>query len=253
MKEKIYIPKHKKTDEISVKFSGGKDSTLTAFLMAKEFKKVHLLTFGHYLTSNLENVKVNYYKLRDIFGRDRVIHQYTDIDSLYKYLYTNDYLKDVLKYKTFLTIWVGCGVCKLAMHAQTIVYNIQNGIKFTCDGANVTGFDPSQQKWLIEEVRKLYKKYDMEYFSPIYNLPRSDLELFKRGITSKKPTLFAGSQSNCLGSNFHNIYLRSYYLPRYGREQYEKESLEYWKEKIEVCRENIERETKVSIEGNKKV
>jgi len=229
----------KKSEEISVKFTGGKDSTLTAFLMCKEFKRIHLLTFTHYLTTHSERAKVNAIKLKDIFGEDRIVHETIDIDDLYKKILTSEYLNNLIKYKTFLAACVGCGACKLAMHTRTIIYNIENNIKFTCDGINQTGFDQSQQRWIMEEIKKFYKEYDINYFCPVYDIPRTDLELFKLGLLSDKPTFFYGEQPGCYGSNFHNIYLRCYYLPVYGREKYEKVSLRYWREKMDVCRKFI--------------
>ena len=55
--------KIKKDNNVCVQFSGGSDSTLTAYKVAKEFDKVHLLTFRHFGHIDIENSRLSFAKL----------------------------------------------------------------------------------------------------------------------------------------------------------------------------------------------
>ncbi len=231
-----------KKEEITVVFTGGKDSTLTAMLMCEQFKKVHLLTYVHSLSTHPERAVVNVKKLQNMFGKDKLTHEFISIDELSKKIYTSTYLHDLRKYKTYLA-GCFCLACRQAMNTRTIIYNIENGIKFACDGSNRTSFGLSQMEWIIKEIKKFYKDYGINFETPVYSVPRCDLELLKKGIKSEKQQIFYGNdntQGGCHGSNFHTFYLRLYYLPRYGREAHEKISSDYFREKLEFCRKYID-------------
>ena len=49
--------------EIAMRFSGGKDSTLTALRVAREYERVHLLTFQQNMICKVQNSKLNIQKL----------------------------------------------------------------------------------------------------------------------------------------------------------------------------------------------
>ena len=227
--------------EITVIFTGGKDSTLTAALMCKRFERVRLLTYIHSLSVHPERALYNVRKLQNMFGKDKVSHEFIYIDELSKKIYTSTYLHDLRKYKTYLA-GCFCLACRLGMNARTIIYNIENNIKFACDGSNRTSFGLSQMEWIVREIKGFYGEYGIKFETPVYNVPRCDLELLKIGIKEKQQILFGNenTQGGCHGSNFHIFYLRFYFLPRYGREAHEKISSEYLKEKLEFCRRYID-------------
>lgn len=225
--------------EVSVQFSGGKDSTLVAALMCKQFEKVHLLTFSHSLQFNEDKTKINANKLKKMFGHDKIKHVFIDIEDLFREIYSGNYLHDFKKYKTYLA-GCFCGACRLSMVTHTIIYNIKGGIGFTSDGTNKMGFDLSQHEWLIPMTKSFYMEYGIDYKTPIYDMDRPDLKLLEAGITSDEPQIFYRNQPECGGGHFHNIYLRCYYLPMYGREAYEKVSIEWSEFKIELCKRYIQ-------------
>lgn len=232
------VERMKNKDEVTVVFTGGKDSTLTAALMCQQFEKVHLLTYIHSLSTNPDNSLVNVRKLEDVFGKDKIVHKFIPIDDLSKKIYTDSYLHDLKKYKTYLA-GCFCLACRQAMNTRTIIYSIENDIKFACDGSNRTSFGLSQMEWIIKEIKKFYKEYGIEFETPVYDTPRCDLELFKLGISFEKQHILYGgnnTQGGCHGSNFHIFYLRLYYLPRYGREAHEEMSSNYFNDKLEFCR-----------------
>lgn len=226
-------------EDVSVPFSGGKDSTLVAALMCKHFKKVHLLTFTHSFLFDEDKTIVNVNKLKNMFGEDKIEHVFINIEYLFKEIYDSNYINDFKEYKTYLAACF-CGACRLSMQTHTIIYNMENNIRFTRDGTNKMGFDPAQHEWVIPLIKNFYSEYSIDYELPIYNVNRPDLELLEIGINSEKPQIFYRNQPECGGGHFHNIYLRCYYLPMYGRGAHEKLSINWTKHKMEFCRKYIQ-------------
>lgn len=226
-------------EEVSVQFSGGKDSTLVAALVCKQFKKVHLLTFTHSLQFKEYKTKINVNKLKNMFGEGKIKHVFINIEDLFKKIYAGNYMRDFKTYKTYLAACF-CGACRLSMLTHTIIYDIENNIRFTRDGTNKMGFDLSQHEWVIPRIKNFYSEYGIDYEAPIYNINRTDLKLLELGITSEKPQILYRNQPECGGGHFHNIYLRCYYLPMYGREAHEKLSINWTKYKMEFCRKYIQ-------------
>ena len=227
-----------KMEDVAVPFTGGKDSTLVAMLMCEQFKRVHLLTFVNSLTGDVNKSKVNVKKLRDIFGENRIIHRIINIDDLFKELYMGKYLPDLKKYKTLLA-GSTCLSCSLAMVVHTIIYCIKNNIHFVRDGLNKTGFI-FQDEFAQRQMKDFYKEYGIDYECPAYGINRTDLELFKLGMTFKKLQILYSSQPVCKGGgDLRNIYFRCYYLPRYGRKKCEMTAIRWNEDKMDFCREYV--------------
>lgn len=224
---------------MTIQFSGGKDSTLLALLMAKEFDRVDFLAFSQPLIVDLEKVWINLRKLRDAFGEEKFRFSIIDVEELLRKIYYGNYVRDLRKYGTFAANNF-CGACRLAMISHTVVYCLKNGIEWVRDGSNATGFDLSQQSWAIPKIRKFYGDFGIDYQTPIYHVSRADVELLKLGIYADKPMLLYRSQPRCLGGGaFHNIYLRSYFLPIHGRDAYQRVGREWLEDKLELCRDHI--------------
>jgi len=232
-------------DAVTVQFSGGKDSTLLALLMAREFRRVDLLTFTQPLVVGLENVQTNVTKLRHLFGEGKFRLSIVDIGELLREIYGGNHWRDLRRYRTYAANNF-CGACRLAMISHTIIYCLEKGIEHARDGSNATGFDLSQQSWAVERIQKFYGDFGIDYQAPIYSVSRADLELFKLGVHGNPPMLLFRSQPRCRGGGaFHNIYLRSYYLPVHGREAYERVGSKWLEEKLELCREHVRRVSRV--------
>ncbi len=224
---------------VSIQFTGGKDSTLLAWLMANEFDRIELLTFSHPLVVDLEKVWVNVRKLRYAFGKEKFGLSVIDVAGLLRKIYYGNYWADLKKYKTYATNNF-CGACRLAMISHTILHCLRNGIKHARDGSSATGFDLSQQSWALPRIRKFYGDFGIDYQTPIYDVPRADVDLLRLGIHADRPVLLYRSQPRCRGGGgFHNIYLRSYFLPIHGREAYQRIGSEWLDEKLELCRDHI--------------
>ncbi|MFN2195358.1 MAG: hypothetical protein ACK2UW_04460 [Anaerolineales bacterium] len=225
--------------QVCIQFTGGKDSTLLAALMAREFAQVHLLTFRNPLIVNLELVSVNVGKLKQLYSEDKFQHQLLDNEALLRELYTGQWLRDLKKYNSYAANNV-CSSCRLAMIAHTIRYCRQKGIREVRDGANRTGFDLSQQPWSLELIRQFYQEYGIHYDCQLLQASRNDIDLLKLGLEAQPPLYFYRSQPLCKGGGeIHNIYFRCYFLPRYGRQGRQQRDIEWLHDKLERCREYI--------------
>lgn len=158
--------------ELVLLFSGGTDSTCTAVLMQDKYEKIHLITYDRLGFLNTRNSQNSALELKKKFGQNKFIHTIINIDKLFKKISYSNYFRDILQYKFFLLST--CGLCKLAMHWQTIIYSHNNNIKEVCDGSNQEMMsDPSQNKEILKEMKLLYDEFGIIYFNPIFNESRS--------------------------------------------------------------------------------
>nr|MBU1328930.1 hypothetical protein [Candidatus Omnitrophota bacterium] len=194
--------------EISLMFSGGVDSTIAAINLSKRYHKVHLLTYcnghGHY---HMEKSKKRAEELKDKFG-DSFIHNSISIEGLFKKMVLDTLLEDYNEYKSGL-IW--CMGCKMTMHTRSIVYNLENNVKFMADGSSQDTSEMVEQMIVsISMINMFYKKYGIDYSVPVYEQSRDEKrkilkELrFNMGIPIKDRYL--GIQPKCIPGEI-------YYLP----------------------------------------
>jgi hypothetical protein len=227
------------TEDVVIHFTGGKDSTLLAALLGQQFRKVHLLTFVHSLILDLDTIPVNIHKLQSLYGRDKYESTVIDIEQLFRKIYVGNYLRDIARYRTYAAN-NACGPCRLSMITHAIIYCLKNGIRFVRDGSNRTGFDVCQQEWALPVLKDFYGEYGIDLNYPLYHTSRNDVELLRLGLYAGNPVLFFRSQPVCRGGGeVHNIYLRCYFLPLYGREARQKRELEWLEDKLQICREYI--------------
>ena len=232
-------------EEASVLFSGGSDSTLVAALSCMQFKKVHLLTFHHSAMSFSDKSKVNVKRLGEKFGKDKIAHRLIDIEGIFQKLYYSNYLRDLKRLGAFLAP-ATCNVCQLAMHTQTIIYNLENNLGFARDGYK----KEKEHIYIImaregiELIKVLYREYGIDYDNPVYDVLRTDWELYDLGITPRRNVKFPRerlnyeAQHSCYHGILTNAYLVGYYYPLHreasGR------WIEYFKEKVKVAKNYID-------------
>ena len=209
----------------ALQFTGGRDSTLTSIMLIEKchFKELHLLTFQTDLTVEAEAVQKNISKLRERFSSEvEIHHEFINTNELLRSLVQDTYLKDVLKFKSF-NISTFCPSCRLSHHANTILYCLKHNIGNAADGVNkLTGFDLFQQPWAVESIRKLYGEFGLSYLTPLlHNEVSSEILLEEYNKVHELYIPFYESQPKCVGGGqFHNIYLRCYYLPLKGKKKY---------------------------------
>jgi hypothetical protein len=238
-----------KKEEVSLLFSGGWDSTLAAYKLCERFRKVHLLTYYHSNSAFTENSKVNVNKLRNKFGRDKIVHRIIDIDQLKEKLYHGTWRQDRKKYGLFL-INCECSACRIAMFARTIIYNLENNISYLAAGEVETaplhviaGLSDKLDELKIE----LCNDFGIVYLKPVYYEKNPHKRLFEFGLIDTEVKhikfpyeyLFHETQPTCYIGPFSFIFNKFYYFPYHGKKAYEVNKLKYFIEKREEAKEWI--------------
>lgn len=194
--------------EISLMFSGGVDSTMAAITLSAQYSKVHLLTYcnghGHY---NLKNSKNRAKELISKFG-NKFIHRLISIEDLFKKMAIDTLLED---YKEFKSGFIWCLGCKMTMHTRSIIYNLENKIKFMSDGSSQDTSEMVEQMLIsVSLIMMFYERYNIDFFVPVYKQTREEKikklkELkFNMGIPIKDR--FIGIQPRCIPGEL-------YYMP----------------------------------------
>jgi len=241
--------------EISVLFSGGPDSTLAALYALQKTDRVHLLTYHHKLMSHYQSTsgKKKHWnvtkELRQKYGNHRIVEYEDQVWSLLKKIYRQNIIYYFLKYKTFCIPWI-CGACKLAMHIQTIKYNLEHNIGTTYDGAHKESSDlfPAQSLGYIKVVKKLYEAYEMKYENPVYDIDGTDVETEKFGLSSCKNTknehVFFSTQHSCFTGLLIHLHSKLYYRFVRTNKTIDNLSAEILNEKIQELKTLLPRTTK---------
>lgn len=224
--------------DVIILYSGGSDSTLTAYLMAKRFNKIHLITYNSYAMIGIKGSNVNFITLCKIFGKEKFVRKIIDIDSLIKKVYYENYLQDLIKYGAYLVAF--CNACKAAMHLSNIKYALENNIKFVCSGSTKASSDVQidQSSKFFPILKKFYKKYGITYFTPVHDIVRTDEILYELGLIKKKEIKFPSrhymeNQAGCWHGALHRLFFQCAYIPLYGQEKFEKTAINYCLEKLE--------------------
>ncbi|MCK5099332.1 MAG: hypothetical protein KAR45_14580 [Desulfobacteraceae bacterium] len=175
----------KNQKKVCIQFSGGSDSSLTAYRMSLEFEEVHLLTFKQFGHVNIENSKKSF-KILDEKYPEKFKHTHINVSDLFEKIYHHNYIRNLLKYRT-LQMQFACFACQACFHIQTIIYCLNNDIFDVRDGANTEYEEasPMQIKKVKKEIKKLYSDYGIMHDSPIYDeheTKRSDHQLFELGL-----------------------------------------------------------------------
>jgi len=142
-------------NEIALMYSGGLDTTYMALQLAKEFQKVHLLTFCNGVCVNPDASKRHVQILRNKFGMDKFEHSIIPVEEILSFL-KKGLSKDVANYKTPLLFDL---CCRMSMEVATILYCLPRGIRYVTDGNNPN----TQGEMFIQQTR--YLNAAAEFFS----------------------------------------------------------------------------------------
>lgn len=194
--------------QAALMFSGGIDSTTAAIRMTREFERVHLLTwgngYGHY---RLARTRSRLAELQRLYG-DRFVHGMGSVQQLFERVVV-DNLEDNWRRQGAGFIW--CLGCKLSMHAHSVVYCLEHGIRTLADGSSQsTGEMVEQMLVSVYRIREFYARYGIEYRTPVFTTPREEeieflrKEGFRMGIRVRDR--FLGVQPKCRPGEL-------YYLP----------------------------------------
>lgn len=247
-------------DRISLLFSGGADSTLAAAKLAGKYRAVDLVTFKHYATWHIGASGKSEARLRAKYPGTEFRHAYGNSTGLFLKLQAR-LLRDV-KAEPFLNLYF-CGVCKLAMHAALVVYNLRNGIKAAASGASrlMPMFPDQTPGGIAALAERLYAPYGIALESPVFETARSDYEAMDLGLLDRRHLKaehkasftrpsdvlipFKNALLNTQGFCFHIALVDSYLFfarKRYTDEQVSAASDRYYRKLIdEVCRPWVDR------------
>jgi predicted subunit of tRNA(5-methylaminomethyl-2-thiouridylate) methyltransferase len=227
-----------KTDlakKASVLFSGGTDSTLAAYLIGRRVRQLTLLTFEPKHVLFIENSRRHVQKLAEALPDVEILHEIIPVQKNIRKILMSDLAGDWEKYGFNLTALVCLG-CRMAMHAAAVIYNLENEIPVIVDGSiRYQSTVPEQLPSFIRRNReKLWTRYGIRHYSPIYEVPDSDRRLDALGISSKgglkKQFILFDTQPTCLFGVPADVYARLFYGALSGPAR-EVDSYEYSTEK----------------------
>ncbi|MCK4650991.1 7-cyano-7-deazaguanine synthase [Candidatus Babeliales bacterium] len=183
--------------EIVVLYSGGLDSSaLVGMCGARKYDIVHLLTFDNGAQYNLEMSKIKLDEFRRVFPKTTFIHKIISVRYLFKEISLIDIEEDILQYKTNLL----CVGCKMSMHAFAVIYAKENNINIVIDGfVKRQNHFPEQDQSFIDEIKKIYKKYNVVYKSPLYFIVQEKKDV--KNILSRYNLSTKSIEPECLFGN----------------------------------------------------
>lgn len=178
-----------------VLFSGGRDCSLSACLLAEQNYRVHLLHYnnGAVISNNLHRIR--YEELKNLIGEDKILLREFSTAGLFRKLSLSTLEKDAKKYKTSLI----CLGCRMGMHIETIIYALKNNIKVVADGSIKYQDDfPEQSKIALNLFKEFYSRFGIEYITPVVeidNVKDVKYKLLDYGISIQS------MEDTCLFSN----------------------------------------------------
>ncbi len=197
-----------KPDEVALMFSGGLDSTATALALSRTHERVHLVTYRNgYGHLKLDRARARYEDLVRSAGPN---FTWTLISTrpLFEELLLKSLAAD---YRAVRSGFVWCLGCKLAMHARSAWFCLENGLPRMTDGANGETDEMVEQSLLsLSLIRFFYEDLSVEYGAPVYDATRDEsrADLRRRGVRTGLTVLGRqlGVQPTCIAGEL-------YYLP----------------------------------------
>jgi len=231
-------------------FSGGSDSSLTAYRMSLEFDEVHLLTFKHFGQTGIENSRNSFAILNEKFP-GKFKHVIQDVSDMFQRIYSRRYLCNLLKYRT-LQLQFTCFACQACFHINTIIYCLKHNIHDVRDGANTEYEEasPMQIPIVKKEIKKFYAEYGITHDSPVYEehkKKRSDYQLYELGLRPQPNIkddieMYKAYQGYCRfmpgGVLFLNYWKRCKGFP----EEVQMRMLEHWLEEVQFFKKLIDKQ-----------
>ena len=197
-----------KTREISLMFSGGVDSTMTAVLMAEKYDRIHLLSFGNgYGHYRIGRTRKRAKELTRRFG-ERFVHRILPVKDIFERILVDTILSDYRRYGSGF-IW--CMGCKIAMHTRSVLYCLEHDIPIMADGSSgSTGEMVEQMLVSVHMIGEFYDRFGIEFKTPVYAIPREEeIERLKKmgfRMGVRIGSRFLGIQPKCRPGEL-------YYLP----------------------------------------
>lgn len=190
--------------EVALMYSGGGDTTLAAAILAKQYKRVHLVTLCNGLCMRLDRSAKHVRKLKEIFGEKQFVHKTIYITDLL-YQIRGSLLRFSLQQHRSPLLFDLC--CKLAMETAMIIYCLENNINLSADGNNsAQGEIFLQQSEYLKAVDTFFETFNIKLIHPVYPISsrrKRDIELRNLGVCDGNRTLtFLGISSQFFNQPF---------------------------------------------------
>lgn len=157
-----------KGKKIGVLYSGGMDSSVVTGILLKKGYDITLITIDNGALKHVEIAKIAAKFLFDLSYNGKILdHIYLSSFDLFQEMVIRKLTEDIVKYGKDYS----CAGCKLGMMAVAIAYSKSHGIDVIVDGfVKAQKFYPEQTTAYITFIDKLCKEYQIEHYSPIYNI-----------------------------------------------------------------------------------
>lgn len=194
--------------EIALMFSGGLDSTATALALAETHERVHLVTYQNgYGHLKMGRSRARFEDLSRTVG-PKFTYTLISTKPLFDRLLVRSVVKD---YKQFGSGFVWCLGCKLAMHARSAWFCLENGVPRMADGSNSETDEMVEQSLLsLSLIDFFYEDHGIVYGAPVYEATRHESRdvLKEAGVRTGLTILGRqlGVQPTCVAGEL-------YYLP----------------------------------------
>jgi hypothetical protein len=169
--------------EIVLMYSGGLDTTYIALNLARQYEKVHLLTFCNGICLRPHASRKHVSLLCEKFGKDKFKHTIIPVEEIFSFL-KKDILADMSKYRSPLLFDI---CCRLSMEIAVILYCLDKEIKYACDGSNpkTQGQMFIQQGEYLNRVDKFFAGYGIQIdrsYKILSSRDQISLELRNSGV-----------------------------------------------------------------------
>lgn len=170
-----------KKKEVIVLFSGGKDSFLATCKLIEDGFKTYLVTFENGCGLKAENAKNGVDRIAELYGKEKSeFLGVINVSGIWREFFLpffNMKPSEILQeYGELNVSQFHCLTCRTAMYIWTIFKAKQLEISFIADGAREDQAFVIELPIMIEQFKILFKKFDIEFLLPVYNL-NSDWEL----------------------------------------------------------------------------
>lgn len=223
----------------AMRFSGGKDSVLAVMRLGAKCERLDLLTFRTLMIVDVEASLLNVERLtKMLVSKTHITHRIIDIDAAVRYFYQpRGWLDNWRRYGSHACCCM-CNSCDFTMVVHTVLHCARNGIELAFDGASHTEFAGFMDDWGLPKIQEFAGRYNVRWEFPVYKEKSTGLSMLEAGLEAEVPQLLFRSQPSCRGGGYmSNLYMRCYFLPRYGAEDYRKTTLRWLDDRIELaCR-----------------
>jgi 7-cyano-7-deazaguanine synthase in queuosine biosynthesis len=171
--------------EVVVLFSGGRDSSLTTCLLAKDGATVHMLSTFNGAVVQTDIVEIRYSEIKLLFGEQIVNRTVIPSYGLFRKVALKDIEQD---FKTYHYNLIPLGDA-IATHTIAVIYCLRNNIKTVASGyTSYQSSFPEQFPEAIELTRNFLAEYGISYLTPVLGYGSVDevkYRLFDFGISTK--------------------------------------------------------------------